>query len=79
MNSLLSNAKRNMLRVIRLDLQFKITNYYKKRTNHKLLTNVQHLLFIPVTTGSFSVDNTLTVKLSIFNAAFIDDDFLNTI
>ena len=44
MNSLLTNAKRNMPRVIHLDLQFHITNYYKKRTNHKLLTNVQRQL-----------------------------------
>ena len=33
-----------MPRVICLDLQFHRTNYYKKRTNHKLLTNVQRQL-----------------------------------
>ena len=43
MNDLLTNAKRNTPGIIRLDLQFHIANYYKKkkRTNHKLLTNLQ--------------------------------------
>ena len=34
-NSLLTNAKRKMPGVIRLDLQFHMTNYYKK----ELITN----------------------------------------
>ena len=37
------------------------------------------LLFIPVGIGFFSVDKTLTVELSKFNAAVKEEDFLKTI
>lgn len=38
-----------------------------------------HLLFIPVATGFFFVESTLTVDLSRFNAALKEEDFLKTI
>lgn len=62
-----------------------MTSVYKlilraKTSSHiSMWSHSLYLLFIPVATGFFFVESTLTVDLSRFNAALKEEDFLKTI